>query len=244
MLVLLHAFPLGARMWEPQQALADHGWHLVMPQFRGFDCNGPDGADAVSMGDYASDVADLLDTLGIASAVVGGISMGGYVALELYRHAPELFRGLILADTRAEADSAEARANRTRLIALAASGGASAIADDLLPGLLGESTRTTQAGVEGRVRALVLANQPSALQSALRAMMTRHDSTVLLPSIAVPTLVVVGEEDVLTPPALGAAMAAAIPNATLARLPRAGHLASLEQPQAFNSALLAFLGRL
>src|SRR3954453_18082581 len=104
-LLLLHAFPLGARMWEPQHALAERGWHVVMPQFRGFDCDPPDGADAASMDDYASDVADLLQTLGVKTAVVGGLSMGGYVALALYRHAPELFQALVLADSRADADS-------------------------------------------------------------------------------------------------------------------------------------------
>ena len=119
-LLLLHAFPLGARMWEPQHALAERGWHVVMPQFRGFDCETPDGADAASIDDYASDVADLLQTLGVKTAVVAGLSMGGYVALALYRHAPELFQGLVLADSRADADSGEARANRTRLIGVAA----------------------------------------------------------------------------------------------------------------------------
>lgn len=240
----MHAFPLGARMWEFQHVLAEQGWRVVMPQFRGFDCATPDGADATSVDDYASDVADLLQTLGIDSAVIGGLSMGGYVALALYRHAPQLFRGLILADTRAEADAAEARKNRTRLIALAGNGGAAAIADDMVPKLLGQTTRTTRPEVEERVRLLIAANQAGALQAALHAMMTRPDSTTLLPTIIVPTLVVVGEEDTVTPPALSASMVAAMPHAELVVLPQAGHLSSLEQPQAFNAALSGFLARL
>jgi 3-oxoadipate enol-lactonase len=243
-LLLLHAFPLGARMWEPQHVLAERGWHVVMPQFRGFDCETPDGADAASMDDYASDVADLLETLGVNAAVIGGLSMGGYVALALYRHAPELFQALVIADSRADADSVESRTNRTRLIAVAGSGGAAAIADDMVPKLLGPTTRHAHPAVEIRTRSLALANQPVAIQAALRAMMTRPDSTSLLPAISVPTLVIVGEEDAVTPPPLSAAMAAAIPGAELVVLPRAGHLSSLEQPEAFNAALLRFLDRL
>ncbi len=242
-LVLLHAFPLGARMWEPQQALAASGWHVVMPQFRGFDCSTPDGLDAQSLDDYAADVADLMQTLSVSRAVIGGLSMGGYVALALYRRAPALFAGLILADTRAEADSKEARANRTRLIALAGAAGVSGVADDMLPKLLGATTQSTQPAIEGRVRALIAANQVGAVQAALRGMMTRDDSTELLPSIAVPALVVVGDEDTLTPPAASETMASALPSATLVVIPQAGHLSNLEQPQAFNAAVLSFLER-
>lgn len=243
-LLLLHAFPLSARMWEPQHALAEHGWRVVMPHFRGFDGARPEDQDAATLDDYAGDVANLLETLEIDRAVIGGLSMGGYVALALYRHAPQLFRGLVLADTRAEADSAEARANRARMMALAGTGGAAAIADDMVPKLLGQTTRATRPALEERVRALILGNPPAAIQAALRAMMTRPDSTALLPAIAVPTLVVVGDEDTLTPPQLSASMAASIPQADLLVLSQAGHLSSLEQPHAFNAALLRFLDRL
>ena len=170
--------------------------------------------------------------------------MGGYVALELYRHVPHLFSGLVLADTRAEADTPEARANRARMIELAGARGAVAIADEMVPKLLGDTTRRSSPAVEDRVRALILANHTSAIQAALRSMMTRPDSTPLLASIAVPTLVIVGEEDVLTPPPLSASMAAAIRHAELVHVPMAGHLSSLEQPRAFNDALVNFLARL
>ena len=242
-LVLLHAFPLGARMWEPQRALAGRGWRIVMPQFRGFDCTTSDVPEAATVEDYARDVADLLETLAIDRAVIGGLSMGGYVALELFRRVPHLFGGLVLADTRAEADTPEGRANRVRLIELAAHGPA-AIADEMIPKLLGPTTRRSAPSVEARVRALIVANQASAIQAALRAMMTRPDSTPLLPSIDVPTLIVVGEEDALTPPPLSATMAEVIRQAELVHLPEAGHLSSLEQPQPFNAALANFLARL
>src|SRR4051794_23379043 len=98
-------------MWEGQHTLADRGWRLIFPQFRGFDCRQPDGASAALLDDYAQDVSDLLDTLRIDRAVIGGISMGGYVTLALYRAAPETFSGMILADTRADADTAHGRKN-------------------------------------------------------------------------------------------------------------------------------------
>jgi len=243
-LVLLHAFPLSARLWEPQFALADAGWRVVMPQFRGFDCSTPDGADVRSIDDYAGDVADLMQTLELERAVIGGLSLGGYVALALYRQAPSRFQALVLADTRAEADSAEARANRTRLIDLVRTRGVAAVADEMVPALLGATTRATRPDLVERVRALILGNPPSAIEGALTAMMARSDSTSLLPSITVPTLVLVGEEDVLTPPALSTAMVSRLPSAELVVLPQAGHLSSLEQPDAFNAGLLGFFERL
>ncbi len=215
-----------------------------MPQFRGFDCSTPDGADVQSIDDYTGDVADLLQTLELERAVIGGLSLGGYVALALYRQAPSLFQALILADTRAEADSADARANRTRLIDVVRTRGAAAVADEMLPKLLGATTSATRPDIVERVRALVLGNQPSAIEGALTAMMARPDSTSLLPSITVPTLVLVGEDDVLTPPALSTAMVSLLPAAELVVVSHAGHLANLEQPDAFNAALLRFLERL
>lgn len=240
-LVLLHAFPVGARMWEAQHAIAASGWRVVMPQFRGFDCSTPDGADATTLDDYAGDVSDLLDTLSVSRAVIGGLSMGGYVAFALYRRRPEVFRGVILADTRAEADTKEARDNRHRLIALAATKGVGAVADDMVPKLIGATTRREHPAVEARLRALIAANQPSAVQAALRAMMTRDDSTALLPAMRVPALVIVGDEDTLTPQPLSETMARALPNASLAVIRDAGHLPNMEQPQAFNAEVVGFL---
>lgn len=241
--MLLHAFPLGARMWEPQAPLATRGWHVVMPQFRGFDTTEASPRQAASLDDYAQDVVDVLDELRVERAVVGGLSMGGYVALSLYRRVPERFAGLLLADTRAEADSDGSRANRRRLIDVAGASGASAIADEMLPTLLGDTTAATQPTLADRVRALILSNPVATIQAALGAMMTRADSTSLLTSISVPTLVVVGSEDRLTPPALSVAMAAAIPGAELVTVPRAGHLSNLEQPVLFNDAVVSFLER-
>jgi pimeloyl-ACP methyl ester carboxylesterase len=242
-LLLLHAFPLNARMWEPQLGLAAQGWRIVAPHYRGFDGGAAD-PPASSVDDYAGDIIDLLDSLHVTDAVVAGLSIGGYVAFALLRRAPRYVRGLVLADTRSQADTPEGVESRKKMLALVAeagSGAPAAIVEDMLPKLLGAGTRAHQPDVAARVRELALANPPGAIEGAIRALMTRPDSTPLLETIRCPTLIVVGDEDVLTPPKFSEDMHAAIPGSELKIIPAAGHLSSLEQPAAFNSALSAFL---
>jgi pimeloyl-ACP methyl ester carboxylesterase len=239
-LVLLHAFPLNARMWEPQLALAAHGWRVIAPQLRGFD-GGTGDPPASSVDDYAGDVIDLLDTLHITDGVVGGLSMGGYVAFALLRLAPRYVRGLILADTRSQADTPEGVDGRKRMLQLLADKGPAAIAGEMIPKLLGASTRADQPELGVRVRDLVLSNPPEAIAGGIRALMSRPDSTALLGTIHCPTLIVVGKEDTLTPPSFSEEMHRAIAGSELTIIPAAGHLSSFEQPAAFNSALAGFL---
>jgi pimeloyl-ACP methyl ester carboxylesterase len=227
-------------MWEPQLALAAHGWRIVAPHMRGFE-QGATDPPASSVDDYAGDVIDLLDTLHITDAVVGGLSMGGYVAFALLRRAPTYVRGLILADTRSQADTPEAGEGRKRTLQRLSDEGPSAVVDELLPKLLGATTHARRPGLVDRVRALALSNPAEAIAGAVRAIMTRPDSTPLLPTIRCPTLIVVGAEDVLTPPAFSEEMHLAIAGSELAVVPGAGHLSSLEQPDPFNSALAGFL---
>jgi 3-oxoadipate enol-lactonase len=239
-LVLLHAFPLNARMWEPQLALADHGWRVLAPHYRGMD-GGIQDPPAVSIDDYAGDVIDLLDSLHIEDAVIGGLSLGGYVAFGLFRHAPRYFRGIVLADTRSQADPPEAAQGRARLLSAVREKGPSAAADEMVPRLLGETTRARRPDVVERVRTLILSNPATAIAGAITAIMTRPDSTPLLSSIHCPTLIVVGEQDTLTPPAMSQEMQRGIPGSELVVIPDAGHLSSLEQPSSFNAALARFL---
>jgi 3-oxoadipate enol-lactonase len=239
-LVLLHAFPLNARMWEGQLSLADTGWRVIAPQLRGFD-GGAGDPPAASVDDYAGDVIDLLDALHIKQAVVGGLSMGGYVAFALLRLAARYVQGLVLADTRSQADTPEGVAGRTRLLQVVQDKGASAVADEMIPKLLGETTRSTRPAVVELVRLLAVANSSDAIAGAIRALMTRPDSTPLLSSIHVPTLVLVGDEDAVTPPPASEEMHRAIAGSELVRIPQAGHLSNLEQPELFNAALAAFL---
>lgn len=239
-LVLLHAFPLNARMWEPQLPLAADGWRVIAPQLRGFD-GGLADPPAVTVDDYAGDVIDLLDALHVKDAVVCGLSMGGYASFALLRLAPGYVRGLVLADTRAQADTPEGIEARRRMLQLLADKGVPAVADEMIPKLLGASTRASRAELGDRVRMLILSNPQEAIAGGIRALMSRPDSTPLLRTIHCPTLIVVGEEDTLTPPALSEEMHRAIAGSTLMVIPGAGHLSSFEQPAAFNSALAAFL---
>jgi 3-oxoadipate enol-lactonase len=239
-LVLLHAFPLNARMWERQLALADHGWRVIVPQLRGFD-DGASDPPAATMDDYAGDVIDLLDALHIKQAVIGGLSMGGYVAFAVLRLAARYVQGLVLADTRPQADTPEAIAARTKLLERVTAQGPSAAADEMVPKLLGETTRATHPEIVERVRALILANPAGAIAGAIRALMSRPDSTPLLASIHVPTLIMVGDQDVLTPRALSEDMQRTIAGSELAVIEGAGHLTNLERPAAFDAALARFL---
>jgi 3-oxoadipate enol-lactonase len=239
-LVLLHAFPLSGRMWEGQLSLARHGWHVIAPNFRGVDGQDADPPTS-TLDDYAADIVDLLDGLGIEEAVIGGMSMGGYVAFTLLRRAPGYIRGLILADTRSQADTPEGLEGRRRMLALVTAKGADAVADEMIPRLLGPTTRATKPQVVAHVRELIRANSTDAIAGGIRALMSRPDVTSALAAIRVPTLVVVGEEDAITPPALAEDMRSKIPGAELVRIPLAGHLPNLEQPASFNAALTRFL---
>jgi len=238
--VFLHAFPLNARMWEGQLALADGGWRVIAPHLRGFDGATGD-PPAASMDDYAGDVVDLLDALHIQEAVIGGLSMGGYVAFAIFRHAARYFQGLILADTRSQADTPEGVDGRTRMLRLVQDKGPSAVAEEMLPKLLGETTRTKRPDVVERTRSLALSSSADGIGGALRGLMTRPDSTPLLPSVHVPTLILVGAEDTVTPPAAAEEMHRGIAGSELIIIPEAGHLANLEQPVLFNRALARFL---
>jgi pimeloyl-ACP methyl ester carboxylesterase len=167
--------------------------------------------------------------------------MGGYIAFALFRLAPRYVRALVLADTRPQADTPEGIEGRRKMLALVKEKGPGAVADEMMPKLLGEHTRRTHPDVAERVRSLILASSADAIANAITALMTRADSSPLLQSIHVPTLIVVGEQDTITPPALSEQMYQAIKGSEYVVIPNAGHLANLEQPEAFNAALARFL---
>lgn len=240
-LVLLHAFPLNARLWESQLTFAGSGWHVIAPQARGVDGADDDYRPVQSIDDLVADLIDLFDALHVDDVVVGGLSMGGYLAFALLRRAAHYVRGLILADTKSEADAPAALDGRRRMLTLVEEQGVEPVVADLLPKLLGETTRAGNPKVVERVRALALANSKTSIAGMIRALMSRPDSTPLLPSIHVPTLIVVGDEDTLTPPTAAEAMHARIAGSELVRIAGAGHLSSLEQPDDFNAALARFL---
>lgn len=241
-LVLIHGFPLSASMWEPQLELAAQGWRIIAPQLRGFD-----GAPAPSVGesvdDFAGDIVDLLDALHVGHAVIGGLSMGGYITLAVFRHAPGYFRGMVLADTRATADPPQALEGRRAMRQDVRDRGVAAAADAMLPKLVSGATRAHQPEVVERLRGMMIRNPGETVAGAITALMTRPDSTPTLATIHCPTLIIVGEDDAITPPAMSEDMQRGIAGAELVVIPDAGHMSNMEQPAAFNAALARFLDR-
>jgi pimeloyl-ACP methyl ester carboxylesterase len=238
--LFLHAFPLGLAMWE-EQALALHPTHRVVR----FDARGfggtPPGDGLLSMERIADDAVALLDHLGLSRAVVVGLSMGGYAALAMVRRHPDRLSGLVLADTKAGADTDEGRRNRALLAERVLKEGSGAAAEAMVAKLLGATTQRERPAVVERVRSIILANPPRGLANALQGLAARADSGPTLREVRVPTLVACGEEDELTPMAEAETLHHGIAGSRLAAIPRAGHLANLENPAAFNQALQGFL---
>jgi 3-oxoadipate enol-lactonase len=238
-MVLLHGFPLSADLWRPQLERRPDGWRMIAPDLRGLGPQG--GPPAESIDQMASDVVGLLDELRLERAVIGGLSMGGYVTLALFRLAPERFTGMILANTRAGADSTEARAARDQMSARVRADGPSAVAEDMLPKLLGKTTRDSRPEIAGTVRALIEGNTVAGIDGAIQSMKTRADSTPLLEKIGRPALVITSDEDTLIPASEAEDMARRLPRAQLVTIPKAGHASNLEAPDDFSEALANFL---
>lgn len=259
-LVLLHAFPLDARMWNPVRGLLDDQLRVITPDQRGLGESALDGSPARSLAEpgknrrtaehpsldlAAADILALLDRLELPQVVLGGCSMGGYVAMAVLRAAPQRVTGLLLVDTKAVADNDEQRANRMKLADRAEREGTGGwLADSTLPNLLGSTTRERRPEVVASVRDLVDAQPADGVAWAQRAMAGRPDSVETLRSYTGPALVVVGEEDSLTPPDSAGELAGALSGGELVTLPGAGHLPSIESPDAFAEAVRPWLSRL
>lgn len=242
-LLFLHAFPLHAEMWTPQLTVLS-----ALARVLTVDAPGRGRSASMSpvpsLDERAVRICALLDLLKIPKVVLVGLSMGGYNAFAFYRRFPERVLALVLADTRAQADTPEARAGRTAMIRTAETQGHGPIADAMLPKLLGKTAHETRPELVQQVRAMIHSVPIPAIVSDLQAMAARPDSTDLLPTIRVPTLIIVGDEDVPSPPADAREMADRLPQPQLAVLTHAGHLSNLEQPEAFNQAMKDFLGTL
>jgi 3-oxoadipate enol-lactonase len=243
--IFIHAFPLNQTMWDEQVAALKNHCRVITLDLPGFgESDVPDGRytdGSYTMDQMASDVRGLMSALDIDRAVLAGLSMGGYVTLAFYRNYPDAVRALVLADTRATADTAEARERRLKSAERAEREGAQAIADDMTPLLLGRSTVERRPDVVQRVRAMIEANSPRAIASAQRGMAERRDSIYILAAIDFPTLIIVGSEDTLTPVAEAEAMRNAIPGSHMQVIEGAGHLSNVEQPEQFNSIVIQFL---
>ncbi|MGE5144004.1 MAG: alpha/beta fold hydrolase [Acidobacteriota bacterium] len=238
-ILFVHGFPFDHEQWRPQLERLT-AWHCLAPDLRGLTGGDPPAA-GYAMATYADDLVALLDAAGIHRAIWCGLSMGGYILFEVLRRYPERVRGVILCDTKTEPDTPEGKAGRDELARVAERDGAAAIADRLLPRLLGPTTRAERPQVVETVRAMASRLQVGGLVGALRAMRDRPDSTPLLEQIVVPTLVLGGSEDEITPAAGMRVMAQRIRGARYVEVPAAGHLAPLERPEIVNGALEDFL---
>lgn len=242
-LVLLHGFPLDHRMWEEQATLAEHV-RLVVPDLRGF--GGSTATVATSMEQLADDVAALLAGLHVTTpAVICGLSMGGYVAQHLAIRHPDRVAALVLVDTKLEADTPEARAARGDLAAKVGRLGQGILADAMIPRLLAGSTAARgqphRAAVEATLRRMILEQPVASIQAALGTLGARPDMTEAMRHVRVPTLLIVGAEDAITPPECLERAEQIMPCARLLIVPQAGHMTPLEAPAVFNAAVLEFL---
>jgi len=244
--VLLHAFPFDRHVWDGViDVLAEADWDVVVPDLRGFGessygDDGPDDEPALSW--MARDVLGILDRMGVSAAVFAGISMGGYVAMEIVRQDPARVAGIALVDTKATADSDEARANRLKVAEqVLASGSTDSLSRAMVPTLLGASSLEERPDVVALVTGWIAAADPQAVAWAQRAMAARPDSLADLASLAVPALVVWGIEDGMSPRAEQDLMVEALRDARLVVVTESGHLSTVEAPEQVADALVTFL---
>jgi 3-oxoadipate enol-lactonase len=240
--VFMHAFPLNSTMWQAQrEALRGHG------RFIAFDVRGlgksPLGSTPCMLEHVVDDLLSVLDSLRIESALLCGISMGGYVALRAVERAPERVRGLLLANTQAAAESDEGKLKRADALRKLGREGLAAYAETWLRGALSARTMETRSDVVSHVRELIMQSSPAGVAACLLTLATRTDTSAALAKIQVPTRILVGEQDAITPPALARALCEKIAHANVHVLPGAGHLSALETPDAFNALLIQHIER-
>ena len=240
-LVLLHGFPLDSRMWEGQRADLTSVGRVITPDLRGFGKSQPPAP--FTMESQADDVHALLAEIGALPCVLAGLSMGGYIALNYARKYPQDLRGLVLVDTRAEADTPQGKENRQKMIDLARTLGSKAVADQMEPKMLSPDTLQHRPAQVRALRQMMEHCPPLTIEYALTAMRDRPDMTDFLRSLNVPTLIIVGEADAITPPNVAEAMQQKIAGSQLVVIQGAGHMSPLEQPSQVNRAMRGFVER-
>lgn len=241
--VFIHGFPFSQAMWQPQIEALQSTYHLITYDNRGHGQT-PAGDGQYLLELFVDDLIGLLDELKIPKAVLCGLSMGGYIALRTVERNPERVHALVLADTRSEADSNEAKVKRAAGVRTIKEKGVPAFAEGFLKSAFAPKTFETQPYTVDLIRKIILSNPPLGVSGTLIALATRTDTTAALSGIKVPTLILVGDQDPITPPAASEAMHKAIAGSELHVIPQAAHMSNLENPQAFNQHLGTFLKKL
>ncbi|MFJ9467338.1 alpha/beta fold hydrolase [Streptomyces caniferus] len=243
-LMLVHGHPFNRSMWRPQtEHFGRAGWRVIAPDLRGYgDSTVLPGATPLAT--FARDLVDLLDHLGIERCVLGGLSMGGQIVMECYRLFPERFRGLVLADTFASAETEDGRAGRYAMAERLLREGMAGYAREVLAKMVSPHTIASRPDVAAHVLGMMTTTPPDGAAAALRGRAERPDYTELLSRIAVPALVVVGAEDAYTPVGDALDIHERIPDSRLRIIDQAAHMPNLEQPDVFNTALEEFLDSL
>jgi pimeloyl-ACP methyl ester carboxylesterase len=242
-LVLLHAFPLDHSMWTAQIERFASQSLVIAPDLRGFGLSGV-MPGTTTMEQLADDTAEMLDQLGVSEPIVlCGLSMGGYAALQFARKYPQRLRALVLCNTRSAPDAPQTRDQRKIMVEQVLSVGAQPVADAMVPRFFTAESLERLPGTAEFVRERIMLTAPEGIAAALRGLAERPDATPLLAGISVPTLVVAGADDVVTPVSEMRAMAAAIPQAEFVVIPGVGHLSAVEAPVEFNTLLARFLAQ-
>lgn len=242
-IVFIHGFPFSSEMWKRQtQMLQDKNTNLRIITY---DLRGH-GQSSVGDGQYTielfvDDLIALLDYLKITRTILCGFSMGGYIALRAIERNPDRFNALVLCDTMSSADSNEAKIRRANSIMLIKKEGVGRFAEAFLKAVFAPQTFETKPGIIDEIRRTVLSNSALGICGGLLAMAGRTDTTEALPKISVPTLILVGENDMVTPPSAAGIMHDKIPNSKLHLIYNAGHMSNLENPILFNGHLTEFL---
>jgi pimeloyl-ACP methyl ester carboxylesterase len=243
-LLFVHGFPLDHSMWNEQIDEFAASYRVIAPDLRGFG-GSVVTPGKVTMEQHADDLAAILNALEIEKPVVFcGLSMGGYVAWQFWRRHRDRVAGLILSDTRATADTAEATDRRYATAQQVLREGPACLAEEMLPKLLAENTRTSRPNVVEAVRNMILNTSPEGIAAAQHGMADRVDITASLPTIPARSLLMVGIHDVLTPSSEMKSIAAAMPNSDFVEIPGAGHMVPMENPHAVNAVIGEFLDEL
>lgn len=239
-IIFIHGFPFDRTMWQPQMDFLKASNRVIALDLRGFGESKDEESD-LSIELFADDLISFMDTLRIDKAVVCGLSMGGYVALNAVKRYPDRFKGLILADTQCTADSEEAKEKRYNSIDQIMLHGPVAFNEKFIKSVFHKNSLTTKMALVEKLRNVVYSNSENILSMGLTALAERSETCSTLSQISIPTLIICGREDTLTPVAQSESMKASIYGSVLRIIENAGHVSNLEQPLIFNKHVLHFL---